>query len=60
LMPALHLHAGVQAGRLSRVLPEWFSRSAPVYLVSTGRRQPERVRLLAEFLRDEFARVPRV
>ncbi len=60
LMPAIHVRAGVLAGRLARVLPEWFARAAPVYLVSTGRRQPERVRLLAEFLRAELARVPHV
>ncbi|MFT3925961.1 MAG: LysR family transcriptional regulator [Myxococcales bacterium] len=60
LMPAIHVHAGVEAGRLVRVLPEWASRTAHVYLVSTGRRQPERVRLLSEFLREEFARVAHV
>jgi len=60
LMPAIHVREGVKAGSLVRVLPEWFARTAPVYLVSTSRRQPERVRLLAEFLREEFEKLPHV
>ena len=60
LMPAIHLREGVQAGKLVRVLPEWSSRSAHVYLVYPARQQPERVRLLAEFLIAAFARVEHV
>jgi DNA-binding transcriptional LysR family regulator len=60
LMPAIHVQEGVKAGRLVRVLPDWFARTAAVYLVSTSRKQPERVRLLAEFLRSEFERLPHV
>lgn len=60
LMPAIHVKEGIRSGRLVRVLPDWFSRSAHVYLVSTSRRQPERVRLLSEFLRGAFERVPHV
>lgn len=57
LLPAIHARDGAQAGRLARVLPEWSSRSAHVYLVYPARLQPERVRLLAEFLVEAFARV---
>jgi DNA-binding transcriptional LysR family regulator len=60
LMPAIHVQEGVKAGRLVRVLPDWFARTAPVYLVSTSRKQPERVRLLSEFLREEFEKLPHV
>jgi DNA-binding transcriptional LysR family regulator len=60
LMPALHLSEGEKAGTMVRVLPDWFSRAAHVYLVAPGRRQPERVRLLAEFLREELAKLPHV
>lgn len=60
LLPALHVQQGVEDGRLVRLFPPWFARSANVYLVSAGRRQPERVRVLAEFLRDAFAKLPPV
>jgi DNA-binding transcriptional LysR family regulator len=60
LMPAIHARDGVRAGRLARVLPEWSSRSGHVYLVYSARQQPERVRLLAEFLVDAFAHVANV
>jgi DNA-binding transcriptional LysR family regulator len=55
LLPALHVRHGVANARLVRLFPPWFARSANVYLVSAGRRQPERVRVLAEFLREAFA-----
>jgi len=58
LLPAIHVREGVRSARLARLFPEWSSRSAHVYLVSTGRRQPERVRVLAEFLREAFAKLP--
>lgn len=60
LMPSLHVQEGVQAGKLSRIFPGWAARAAPIYLVSAGRQQPERVRLLAEFLVEAFSHVPRV
>jgi DNA-binding transcriptional LysR family regulator len=60
LLPAVHLAEGVRAGRLQRVFPEWSSRAAHVYLVYASRQQPERVKLLAEFLREAFAAVPHV
>jgi DNA-binding transcriptional LysR family regulator len=60
LMPSLHVQEGVQAGRLTRIFPNWASRASQIYLVSAGRQQPERVRLLAEFLVEAFSQVPRV
>jgi DNA-binding transcriptional LysR family regulator len=57
LMPSIHVQEGVQAGRLVRLFPEWSSRSAHVYLVSSTRQQPERVRLLSEFLLSAFSGV---
>ena len=56
-MPAIHVHEGVQAGRLVRLFPEWSSRSAHIYLVYAARQQPERVRLFTEFLLDAFSKV---
>jgi DNA-binding transcriptional LysR family regulator len=55
LMPALHVTAGVEAGRLVRVFPEWSARAAHVVLVYASRQLPERVRLLSEFLQESFA-----
>lgn len=60
LMPSIHVREGVQAGRLARLAPEWSSRSAHVYLVYPTRQQPERARLLAEFLSRTFAEVEHV
>lgn len=60
LLPSLHVQEGVQAGRLARIFPSWSSRSSHIYLVSAGRKQPERVRLLAEFMLEAFASVPSV
>ena len=60
LMPAIHVQAGVRAQRLVRLFPEWSAQTAHVYLVSASRQQPERVRLLREFLREAFAQHERV
>ena len=60
LLPALHVQEGVAAGRLKRLFPEWSARASPVYLVYPSRQQPERVRLLAEFLREQFSRLHHV
>jgi DNA-binding transcriptional LysR family regulator len=60
LLPAMHVREGVSAGRLIQILPEWFSRAPPVHLVTPGRRQPERVRVLAEWLREAFAHLRHV
>ena len=60
LMPAIHARDGIRAGRLVRLLPDWSSRSAHVYLVYPARQQPERVRLLTTFLLDAFSRIEHV
>jgi DNA-binding transcriptional LysR family regulator len=60
LLPSLHVQEGIQAGRLARIFPSWSSRASHIYLVTAGRQQPERVRLLAEFLFDAFANVASV
>ena len=60
LMPSLHLQEGVDAGRLMRVLPDWAWRASHIYLVSVTRQQPERVRLLADFLGRAFQNVASV
>ncbi len=60
LLPSVHVQEGVQAGRLARIFPSWSSRASHIYLLSAGRRQPERVRLLAEHLLKAFAQVPSV
>lgn len=60
LMPAIHVRDGVEHRRLTRIHPEWSSRAARVSLVFSTRQQPERVRLLHDFLLREFARVGRV
>jgi DNA-binding transcriptional LysR family regulator len=60
LMPSLHVQEGTDAGRLARVLPGWAFHSSHIYLVSATREQPERVRLLAEFLSRSFQAVATV
>jgi DNA-binding transcriptional LysR family regulator len=55
LMPAIHVRDGVSAGRLVRIFPAWSSRAPHVFLVYPTRQQPERVRLLTEFLLAAFA-----
>ena len=55
LMPAIHVREGVAAGRLVHLFPEWSSRAQNVYMVYPTRQQPERVRLLTEFLLAAFA-----
>ncbi|HEX6240883.1 MAG TPA: LysR substrate-binding domain-containing protein, partial [Polyangiales bacterium] len=60
LMPSLHLQEGVEAGRLVRLFPDWAWRASHIYLVSVTRQQPERVRLLAEFLVRSFQGVASV
>ena len=60
LMPAIHVQAGVRARRLVRIFPEWFAQSAHLYLVSATRQEPERVRLVREFLREAFGELGHV
>lgn len=50
LMPALHVAEGEKAGKLLRVFPDWVLPSSPIHLVYSTRQQPERVRLLIDFL----------
>jgi DNA-binding transcriptional LysR family regulator len=57
LMPSLHVQDGVSAGRLVRVFPEWSSRAGHIHLVYPSRQQPERVRLLVEFLFEAFSKI---
>jgi DNA-binding transcriptional LysR family regulator len=60
LMPAIHVQAGVSSGRLVHVFPEWGADAGSVYLVYANRQQPERVRLLSEFLLEAFAKLDSV
>jgi DNA-binding transcriptional LysR family regulator len=60
LMPALHVRAGIAAGRLVRVWPDWFAQAGHIYIVYPARQQPERVRLLTEFLLEAFAKLDSV
>jgi DNA-binding transcriptional LysR family regulator len=52
LMPSLHAEEGVRQGRLVRLLAEWCTPAMPIQLVYPTRNQPERVRLLIDFLTD--------
>lgn len=52
LMPTLHAEEGQRLGRLVRIFPEWVLPAMPIQLVYPTRQQPERVRLLIEFLTD--------
>jgi len=52
LMPTLHADEGVREGRLVRIFPDWILPAMPIRLVYPTRQQPERVRLLIEFLTD--------
>jgi DNA-binding transcriptional LysR family regulator len=55
LMPSLHAEEGVRQGRLVRLFPEWSTPGMPVQLVYSSRHQPERVRLLIEYLTEALA-----
>lgn len=52
LMPALHAEEGMRQGRLVRIFPDWVLPAMPIQLVYPTRQQPERVRLLIDFLVD--------
>jgi DNA-binding transcriptional LysR family regulator len=60
VLPAVHVRDGVQNKRLSRIYPDWSVRAQPIYLAYPARQQPERARLLTDFLISEFAKVERV
>jgi DNA-binding transcriptional LysR family regulator len=52
LMPSLHAEDGMRQGRLVRLFPDWVLPAMPIQLVYPTRQQPERVRLLIDFLVD--------
>ena len=60
VLPAVHVRDGVQNKRLARIYPEWSVRAQPIYLAYPARQQPERARLLTDWLINEFAKVERV
>ena len=60
LLPAVHVRDGVQHKRLARIYPEWAVRAAPIYLAYPARQQPERARLLTEWLINAFANIEHV
>jgi DNA-binding transcriptional LysR family regulator len=60
LLPALHVREGALHQRLTRIYPEWSARAEPIYLAYPARQQPERARLLCEWLVSAFAAIERV
>jgi DNA-binding transcriptional LysR family regulator len=60
VLPAVHVRDGVQNKRLVRIYPEWSVRAQPIYLAYPARQQPERARLLSDWLVSEFGKVERV
>lgn len=54
IMPAIHVRDGAQHKRLTRIYPEWAMRAEPIYLAYPARQQPERARLLGEWLITAF------
>jgi DNA-binding transcriptional LysR family regulator len=59
-MPSLHVQDGVKAGRLVRIFSDWSSRAGHIHLVYPSRQQPERARLLVEFLLEAFSKIASV
>jgi DNA-binding transcriptional LysR family regulator len=60
LLPAVHVRDGVQNKRLARIYPDWSVQAQPIYLAYPARQQPERARLLSEWLLSEFGRIASV
>jgi hypothetical protein len=56
----VHVRDGVQHKRLARIYPEWAVRAQPIFLAYPARQQPERARLLSDFLVQAFAHIERV
>jgi len=54
LLPAIHVRDGALHKRLARIYPEWSVRAEPIYLAYPARQQPERARLLGEWLVAAF------
>ncbi len=57
LMPDIHLRDGVRNRTLRPVFEDWSLPGAPLHLVYSTRDQPERVRLLIDFLTAAFAAI---
>lgn len=58
-MPEYFIWEALQDGRLVELFPDWTIPSAPICVVTPpGRARPARVRVLLEFLRDQFASQP--
>jgi DNA-binding transcriptional LysR family regulator len=60
LLPAVHVRDGLQHKRLARIYPEWSVRAQPIYLAYPARQQPERARLLGEYLLGAFGQIGQV
>jgi DNA-binding transcriptional LysR family regulator len=60
VLPAVHVREGVQHKRLARIYPEWSVRAQPIYLAYPARQQPERARLLSEWLIAAFGHIEHV
>lgn len=59
LQPETYIWKELQAGLLEEVLTDWTLVPVPVHLVTPpGRARPARMRVLLEFLRENFSRQP--
>lgn len=58
LLPGAFVRTQVEAGRLTRVLPEWSGPSVAIHAIYTDRRMPARLRLLLDHLRQWVGRNP--
>jgi len=59
LQPEVYIWNELQEGRLEEVLKEWTLVPVPVHLVTPpGRARPARLRVLLEFLRENFSKQP--
>ena len=50
------IEADLASGRLQRVLPHWRAQPLPVYAITETRLVPAKVRVLIDFLTDQFNR----
>jgi DNA-binding transcriptional LysR family regulator len=60
LLPAVHVRDGAAHRRLARIYAEWSVQAEPIYLAYPARQQPERARLLCEWLVAAFGQIERV
>ena len=57
--PELYVYKELEAGLLEEVLTDWTIPAAAVHVITPpGRARPARVRVLLEFLREQFAKQP--